>query len=91
VGTSAHLYHPRPAGHSSKPPLLRVSSMKMGGVGPWQGTVIRGGGLNQGEKVKYHKIQTVWLRDPDTNYKTLLEGHWVWRPSGHDPACAVRI
>ena len=25
---------------------------------------------------KYHKVQTVWLRDPDDNYKTLLEGQW---------------
>lgn len=26
---------------------------------------------------KYHKIQTVFLRDPATKYKTLLEGHYV--------------
>lgn len=26
--------------------------------------------------VKYHKIKTVWKRDPDNNYKTLLEGEW---------------
>lgn len=26
---------------------------------------------------KYHKIQTVWLRDPDTKYKTLLEDQWA--------------
>lgn len=25
---------------------------------------------------KYHKIQTVFLRDPQTKYKTLLEGQW---------------
>jgi len=25
---------------------------------------------------KYHKIQTVWLRDPEDNYKTLIEGEW---------------
>ena len=25
----------------------------------------------------YHKIQTVYLRDPATNYKTLLEGQWA--------------
>ena len=25
----------------------------------------------------YHKIQTVWLRDPDNRYKTLLEGQWA--------------
>lgn len=25
---------------------------------------------------EYHKIQTVWLRDPATNHKTLLEGQW---------------
>jgi hypothetical protein len=25
---------------------------------------------------KYHKIQTVYLRDPENNYKTLLEGQW---------------
>lgn len=25
---------------------------------------------------KYHKIQTAWLRDPDNNFKTLLEGQW---------------
>jgi len=24
----------------------------------------------------YHKIQTVWLRDPETNHKTLIEGAW---------------
>tara|TARA_Y100000034_G_C6866053_1_gene394724 strand:- start:680 stop:1348 length:669 start_codon:yes stop_codon:yes gene_type:complete len=24
----------------------------------------------------YHKIQTVWLRDPENKYKTLLEGVW---------------
>lgn len=27
---------------------------------------------------EYHKIQTVWLRDPATNYKTLLEGQWAY-------------
>ena len=26
---------------------------------------------------EYHKIQTVWLRDPSTNHKTLLEGQWA--------------
>ncbi len=26
---------------------------------------------------KYHKIQTAWLRDPDTKYKTLLENQWA--------------
>ena len=26
---------------------------------------------------EYHKIQTVWHRDPDTNHKTLLEGRWA--------------
>ena len=26
--------------------------------------------------LKYHKIQTVWFRDPEDNYKTLLEGEW---------------
>jgi len=26
--------------------------------------------------IKYHKIKTVYLRDPDNNYKTLLEGQW---------------
>ena len=26
--------------------------------------------------IQYHKIQTVFLRDPDNNYKTLLEGTW---------------
>lgn len=25
---------------------------------------------------EYHKIQTVWHRDPATNHKTLLEGKW---------------
>jgi hypothetical protein len=25
---------------------------------------------------KYHKIQTVFLRDPVTKYRTLLRGHW---------------
>jgi len=27
--------------------------------------------------IKYHKIQTVYLRNPDTKYKTLLEGIWA--------------
>ena len=27
--------------------------------------------------MEYHKIQTVWLRDPDTNHKTLIEGAWA--------------
>ena len=26
--------------------------------------------------MKYHKIQTVYYRDPATNNKTLLEGQW---------------
>jgi hypothetical protein len=26
--------------------------------------------------IKYHKIQTVYKRDPETNFKTLLEGEW---------------
>lgn len=26
---------------------------------------------------EYHKIQTVFLRDPQTNYKTLLEGEFA--------------
>jgi hypothetical protein len=26
---------------------------------------------------EYHKIQTVYLRDPATNFKALLEGHWA--------------
>lgn len=26
---------------------------------------------------EYHKIQTLWLRDPETNHKTLLEGQWA--------------
>lgn len=26
---------------------------------------------------EYHKIQTVWLRDPATKHKTLLEGQWA--------------
>ena len=26
---------------------------------------------------EYHKIQTVWLRDPATKFKTLLEGQWA--------------
>ena len=26
---------------------------------------------------KYHKIQTVWKRDPDTNYKTLIPEEWA--------------
>jgi ATP-dependent RNA circularization protein (DNA/RNA ligase family) len=29
------------------------------------------------EMKTYHKIQTVFLRDPKTNYKTLLEGNWA--------------
>jgi hypothetical protein len=27
--------------------------------------------------VEYHKIQTVWLRSPETKYKTLIEGAWA--------------
>lgn len=27
--------------------------------------------------IQYHKIQTVFLRDPDADYKTLLEGSWA--------------
>jgi ATP-dependent RNA circularization protein (DNA/RNA ligase family) len=27
--------------------------------------------------IKYHKIQTVYLRDPKNNHKTLLEGTWA--------------
>lgn len=27
--------------------------------------------------MEYHKIQTVWLRDPATNHKTLLDGRWA--------------
>jgi len=27
--------------------------------------------------IQYHKIQTVYLRDPETNFKTLLEGQWA--------------
>lgn len=26
---------------------------------------------------EYHKIQTVWLRDPETKHKTLLDGVWA--------------
>lgn len=26
---------------------------------------------------QYHKIQTVYKRDPENKYKTLLEGHWA--------------
>jgi hypothetical protein len=26
---------------------------------------------------QYHKIQTVWLRDPENNHKTLIEGAWA--------------
>lgn len=26
---------------------------------------------------EYHKIQTVFLRDPETKYKTLLEGQYA--------------
>lgn len=26
---------------------------------------------------EYHKIQTVWLRDPETRHKHLLEGEWA--------------
>jgi len=26
---------------------------------------------------KYHKIQTVWMRNPETKYKTLIEGMWA--------------
>ena len=27
--------------------------------------------------MQYHKIQTVFKRDPETNYKTLLEGEGI--------------
>ncbi len=27
--------------------------------------------------MEYHKIQTVWRRDPHTKYKTLIEGAWA--------------
>ena len=26
--------------------------------------------------LKYHKVQTVWKRDPENSHKTLLEGQW---------------
>lgn len=26
---------------------------------------------------EYHKIQTAWLRDPSTSFRTLLEGQWA--------------
>lgn len=26
---------------------------------------------------EYHKIQTVFLRSPESNFKTLMEGHWA--------------
>lgn len=26
---------------------------------------------------EYHKIQTAWLRDPETGFKTLIEGAWA--------------
>ena len=26
---------------------------------------------------KYHKIQTIWDRDPETKFKTLIEGQWA--------------
>lgn len=26
---------------------------------------------------EYHKIQTVWLRDPETNHRTLIGGEWA--------------
>ena len=29
------------------------------------------------EMNEYHKIQTVFLRDPTTNFNTLLEGEWA--------------
>lgn len=29
------------------------------------------------DKTKYHKIQTMFLRDPDNNYKTLLKDQWA--------------
>ena len=27
--------------------------------------------------IEYHKIKTVWKRDPETKYKTLIEGAWA--------------
>ena len=35
----------------------------------------------------YHKIQTVWLRDPTNNYKTLLEGSWAKPEFGYLADC----
>jgi hypothetical protein len=31
----------------------------------------------KGTTVEYHKIQTVFLRDPETNFKRLMEGKWA--------------
>jgi len=35
--------------------------------------------LEGGKMKKYHKIQTVFKRDPETNYKTLIEGEFSLR------------
>ncbi len=35
----------------------------------------------------YHKIQTVWLRDPSTNHKALLEGEWAKPEFGYLADC----
>lgn len=36
---------------------------------------------------EYHKIQTVFLRDPETNYKTLLGGQWARPEFGYLANC----
>ena len=36
---------------------------------------------------EYHKIQTVWLRDPDTKHKTLLPKRWACREFAYLSDC----
>lgn len=37
--------------------------------------------------MEYHKIQTVWHRDPDNRFKTLLEGQWARPEFGYLQNC----
>ncbi len=36
---------------------------------------------------EYHKIQTVWARDPNTKFKTLIEGEWALPEFGYLADC----
>lgn len=39
----------------------------------------------------YHKIQTVWARDPETKFKTLIEGEWALPEFGYLADCLWRF